>query len=97
MDEHNRTVEIVDWEGVVTEIERFCVDGHIHAESDLVSCTLGSATIEITASGRLMGSMPLHEFDGRVEVLEFDHEAGTITAESGELSYTFRRPRKIST
>lgn len=91
-----REVEIADWEGVIAEIERFCADGHCHAESDLVSCTLGGAIIEITASGRLLGSMPLHEFDGRVDVLQFDHTEGTITAESGELSYTFRRPHETS-
>ncbi|WP_122090670.1 hypothetical protein [Halalkalicoccus subterraneus] len=92
MDEHNRTVGIDDWEGAVTEIERFYVDGHLHTESDLVGCTIGNATVEIHANGRLEGSMPLHEFDGRIHTLAFDHDEGTITAESEELSYTVRRP-----
>ncbi|MEM4780295.1 MAG: hypothetical protein QXG03_01825 [Halalkalicoccus sp.] len=94
MDGERREVEITDWDAVLAEMERFCAEDHLHAENDLACCSAGSATIEIHASGRLSGSMPLHEFDGRVDLLTFDHEAGTITAESGEVSYTFRRPAR---
>jgi hypothetical protein len=92
MGEDDRTVEIADWDAVVAELERFCTDGTFHAESDVASCSVASATIEVHSSGRLEGSMPLHGFDGRIDVLEFDHVEGTITAESEELRYTFRRP-----
>lgn len=92
MEEPRRAVEVTDWDAVVAELERFCTGGTFHAESDVASCSVGSATIEVHADGRLEGSMPLHGFDGRVDVLEFDHAEGTITAESEELSYTFRRP-----
>jgi hypothetical protein len=92
MEERHRTVEITDWDAVTTELERFCADGAFHVESDMASCTVGDATIEIYANGRVQGGMPLHEFGGRVETLEFDHREGTITAESEELSYTFRQP-----
>lgn len=92
MDEHSRTVEIDDWAAVISQLDRFCVDGMTHVESDVASCTIGDATIEIHLNGHLEGSMPLHEFDGRVETLAFDHLEGTITAESAEVSYTLRRP-----
>lgn len=96
MDEHRHTVGMNDWEAVVSELDRFCVDGTTHVESDVASCTIGNATIEIHSNGRLQGSMPLHTFDGRVETLAFDHLEGTITAESEESAYTFRRPRETS-
>lgn len=92
MEDHGRTVEIADWDAVVSELDRLCVDGTTHAESDVTNCTIRDATIELHSNGRIEGSMPLHAFDGRVEPLEFDHVKGTITAESEELSYTFRRP-----
>jgi ribosomal protein L21E len=92
MEECDRTVEVTDWDAVTAELERFCTDGTLHVESDMASCTAGDATIEIYANGRVQGGMPLHEFDGRVDTLEFDHSAGTITVESEEVRYTFRRP-----
>lgn len=92
MEERSRTVEIADWDAVVAELKRFCEEGMTHVESDVVSCTIRDATIEIRPNGRVEGSMPLHAFGGRIETLEFDHVEGTITAESEELRYTFRRP-----
>ncbi|ADJ16072.1 hypothetical protein [Halalkalicoccus jeotgali] len=97
MDEHSRTVDIADWEAIVSELDRFCVDGMTHVESDMAHCTIGDATIEIHADGRVAGSMPLHEFDGVIETLEFDHVGGTISAESEEITYTFRRPGETIT
>ncbi len=92
MEEPRRIVAITDWDAVTAELERFCADGTFHAESDVSNCTVGTGTIEIHASGRVESSMPLHEFGGEVDTLEFDHREGAITAESEELSYTFRRP-----
>lgn len=92
MEDYSRTVEIADWDAVVSELDRFCVGGTTHVESDVANCTIREATIEIHSNGRIEGSMPLHAFDGRVETLEFDHAEGTITTESEELRYTFRRP-----
>ena len=92
MEEPRRTVAISDWDAVTAELERFRADGTFHTESDAASCSVGSATIEVHADGRVEGSMPLHEFGAEVETLEFDHDGGEVTAKSGELHYTFRRP-----
>lgn len=92
MAEQSRAVEITDWDAVNAELERFCTDGTFHAESNVASCTVGNGTIEIHANGRIESSTPRHEFDGEIDTIEFDHRTGAITAESEELSYTFRRP-----
>jgi hypothetical protein len=36
--------------------------------------------------------MPLHDFDGTADALHFDHDAGTIRIERGDVTYEFRRP-----
>ncbi|MFC6904847.1 hypothetical protein [Halalkalicoccus tibetensis] len=86
------TVEATDWDAVTAELERFCESGTYHTDSDVASCTVGDATFEVYANGRVEGAMPLHELDGEAETLTFDHGEGTITAEGEGVSYTFRRP-----
>jgi hypothetical protein len=87
-----QAVEITDWDTITTELERFCEGGELHVESDTASCEIDNATFTVYANGRIKGKMPLHEFDGEVETLVFDHAAGTITAESEVETYTFEKP-----
>jgi len=84
-------VPLAEFDRVVSALERFA--GEVTVEDGCARATMGSATLEICRDGRLAGAMPLHEFEGGVETVVFDHGAGELRVEGDGVAYTFRRPR----
>ncbi len=84
-------VPLAEFDHVVGALERFA--GSVSVEDGCARATMGSATLELCRDGRLTGAMPLHEFEGGVDAVVFDHAAGELRVEEEGMAYTFRRPR----
>lgn len=86
-------LDFSDWDSVVEELRRFGEGGDVTTGEGWVRVEFGSAHVELAREGRLSTGMPLHEFEreGAVDLV-VDHDAGTITVEAEDVTYTFRRP-----
>ncbi|MFC4542153.1 hypothetical protein ACFO5R_09455 [Halosolutus amylolyticus] len=86
-------IPLTNWETVRDELRRFGETGNVTAEDDRIRIDFGSARVEVTRNGRVSTGMPLHEFeqDGAVELV-VDHDAGALTIDADDVTYTFRRP-----
>ncbi|RKD95802.1 hypothetical protein [Halopiger aswanensis] len=86
-------VHLSDWDAVREQLRRFGEPGDVTADGERIRVEFGSAHVEISRTGRVSTSMPLHDFerDGPVDLV-VDHEAGSLTVEGDDVSYTFRRP-----
>lgn len=84
-------VPLAEFDRVVRALERFA--GDVAVEDGCARATMGSATLELCRDGRVAGAMPLHEFEGGVDAVVFDHAGGEIRVEGEGVAYTFRRPR----
>ena len=87
------TIDLPDWEAIQTELKQFGTTGEVTADDTSIRVEFGSAYIEVTSEGSIHTGMPLHnlEHDGEAKLI-VNHENGSITVETDELNYTFRRP-----
>ena len=87
-------LRLSDWDATVYELRRFGAGGEVSVCEDGIRIDFGSAKIDVRQDGRIRTGMALHDFerDGESELF-VDHDAGTLTVESGAGTYTFRRPR----
>jgi len=86
-------IRFSEWDGVVEELRRFGSAGDVRTGDDWVRVDFGSAHVELTREGQVSTGMALHEFERTgVEYLVVDHDAGALTVEADDVSYTFRRP-----
>jgi len=87
------TIHLTDWEAIQTELKQFGTTGEVTADDTSIRVEFGSAYIEVTREGSIHTGMPLHnlEHDGEAKLI-VNHENGSITVETDELNYTFRRP-----
>lgn len=84
-------VGLSDWAELTKHLHRFA-SSDTTAEEDQVRIDFGSAHVEVGRDGRVDTRMLLHEFEREGDVaFVFDHEAGTLTIESEDAIYTFRR------
>jgi len=88
--EGTERVPLAEFDRVVAALERFA--GDVAVEDGCARASMGSATLELCRDGRVAGAMPLHEFEGGVETVVFDHDAGELRVEGDGVDYTFRRP-----
>lgn len=86
-------VVLSEWAELTAQLRQFADGAETTADEDRLRLEFGSAHVEVGREGRIETGMPLHEFErvGDVEVV-VDHDAGTLTIESEDTSYTFRRP-----
>ncbi|MFW6435222.1 MAG: hypothetical protein ACOCY1_02475 [Halovenus sp.] len=86
-------VTFTEWDAVVDELRRFGRSGDVRIDDDRIRVDFGSAYVELSREGWITTGMPLHEFEqsGATELV-VDHDAGSLTVEAGDTSYTFRRP-----
>lgn len=86
-------IPLGDWQAVLDELHRFGTTGSVRTGDGWIRVDFGSAHVEASRDGRVSTGMPLHEFDHVGEVdLVVDHEAGSVTIEADDVTYTFRRP-----
>ena len=86
-------LEFGDWDAVVEELRRFGERGDVTFGDGWIRVQFGSAHVELAREGRVSTGMPLHDFEREGEVdLVVDHEAGSLTVDADDVTYTFRRP-----
>lgn len=95
-------ISIDDWDAVRDELRRFGEVGDVTTGEDRIRLDFGSARLELSKDGRVAAGMPLHDFEreregeelgreGDVELV-VDHDAGALTVDAADVTYTFRRP-----
>lgn len=86
-------IPLSDWDAVSDELRRFGEPGDVTVGDDRIRIDFGTAQLEVSRDGRVSTGMALHDFEHR-EALELvvDHDAGSVTIEADDVSYTFRRP-----
>jgi len=86
-------VRLHDWDAVCDELRRFGEPGTVTIDDDRIRVDFGSAHVELSRDGHLQTGMPLHDFEreGAAELL-VDHDAGALTIDADDVTYTFRRP-----
>jgi len=93
-------IRLDDWDAVRDELRRFGESGDVTVDDDRVRIDFGSARVEVSREGGVKTGMPLHDFervgeelepDGGVELV-VDHDAGALTVDADDVTYTFRRP-----
>ncbi len=86
-------IRIGDWETTIDELRRFGKTGNMTTGDERIRIDFGSAHVEVSKHGHVSTGMPLHDFehDG-VADLVVDHDAGSLTVEANDATYTFRRP-----
>jgi CO/xanthine dehydrogenase Mo-binding subunit len=86
-------IRLDDWDAVRDELRRFGESGDVTADDDRLRIDFGSAHVELHRDGRVSTGMPLHDFerDGAAELI-VDHDAGALTVDADDVTYTFRRP-----
>lgn len=86
-------VQLTEWETLIDELRRFGRAGDVMVTDNRIHIDFGSARVELSRDGTLQTGMALHDFThddtGAVVV---DHDAGTLTVDAAEVTYTFRRP-----
>jgi len=86
-------VTFSEWETLVDELRKFGSAGDVRTDDGWIRVDFGSAYVELSRDGWIGTGMPLHEFEREgVTELVLDHDGGSLTVETGETSYTFRRP-----
>lgn len=87
-------IRLDNWDAVTDELRQFGTAGDITTGDDWIRLDFGTAHVEVSQKGHVSAGMPLHDFEhgGEIELV-VDHEAGSLTIETAEVSYTFRRPR----
>lgn len=93
-------IRLDDWDAVRDELRRFGESGDVTTDDDRTRIDFGSARLELSRDGRVSAGMPLHDFDREGEAFEregdvelvVDHDAGTLTVDADDVTYTFRRP-----
>ncbi|MFC3958059.1 hypothetical protein [Halovivax cerinus] len=88
-----RRLQLGDWDPLVEELRRFGATGDVTADDDSIHLSFGTGSVALERSGHVSTGMALHtfEYDGDVNIV-VDHEAGSLTIDSGSVTYTFRRP-----
>lgn len=86
-------IQLSEWDDVVDELRRFGTPGSVTLDDDRIRLDFGSAHVDISRDGGVSTGMPLHSFElGGDAALVVDHDAGSLTVETEQLQYTFRRP-----
>ncbi|WP_226004383.1 hypothetical protein [Natrinema salinisoli] len=86
-------IKLSDWDAASDELRQFGESGAVTTGDDRIRLDFGSARLEVSQDGRVSTGMPLHDFEHRGAVeLVVDHDAGSVTLEGDDVSYTFRRP-----
>ncbi|AGB16816.1 hypothetical protein Halru_2230 [Halovivax ruber XH-70] len=88
-----RRLQLRDWDALVEELRRFGESGDVTADADSIRLNFGAGSVELERGGHVSTGMALHtfEYDGDASIV-VDHDAGSLTIESGSVTYTFRRP-----
>ncbi|OVE84057.1 hypothetical protein [Natronolimnobius baerhuensis] len=88
-----KRIQFSNWETVVDELRQFGETGDVTLKDDRIRINFGSAHIEVSQDGLVSTGMPLHEFEQKGDVdLIVNHDDGSLTIESDDVTYTFRRP-----
>lgn len=93
-------IRLDDWDAVCDELRRFGESGDVTSGDDRIRSDFGSARLELSKDGRVAAGMPLHDFEREGEEFEragdaelvVDHDAGALTVDAADVTYTFRRP-----
>lgn len=86
-------ITLSDWETLKEELRRFGTTGEVTIGDGRIVVDFGAAHIEISRDGSLETGMPLHDFaQSDISGFVLDHDAGTLTVNTGDVNYTFRRP-----
>lgn len=86
-------IELSDWDQLTEHMRRFGTAGTVTADDEHIHVDFGSADVELSRDGTLRTGMPLHDFaQDETGAIIVDHDAGTLTVESDDVDYTFRRP-----
>jgi hypothetical protein len=86
-------IPLEEWAALTDELQRFGHTGDVTTDDGEIRLDFGSAYVEVTRDGTVRTGMPLHEFERADAVAVFvDHDAGALTVEDDDTSYTFRRP-----